>query len=730
MKKTLQMTALLMSAVMLLSACQPSQEQPQPNGKGVSLASAQEAFLGKVDVDYAHDLALRIIEIRDNEKLGYRTAGSPGELAAGDLLASEMEVIGLTSVTKDPFTLDTWTFDHAELTFAGEGDSDRTAILGAYQTQFDTEGPKSFEVVYAGQGTEADYEGLDVAGKLVLIDINQRENWWINYPAYEAHTRGAAAVLSAQDGGYSEVSPDALNAQDICGPADAPAFSISRTDADALKALVEASGGVATVTLDAKSDVVLDGTSYNVWGVIPGRRADEMILMSAHYDSYFDGFQDDNIAIALMMGIAKSLVDSGYQPEKTLVFCAMAAEEWGVSNTRYDWSTGAFNQIFRVRPDWVGKVMANINFELPGYNMDYPATQIRCSYELASFAADLGAMLPTVEGTFPEGVEVIVPTQTWSDDFSLSIAGIPASVTALRGDFAQTRYHSQMDDATTYDAGALRYHYNMYGTMMLAYDRMAVAPLDFTTRFDKLFETIDDALWGHLGLDASEEALASGVKQTALAADLRVATAEARSAAEAVYAKITEVNSAYENAVASGDFDAADKIVDTDYPTLYTDVLAAFKACEDTLVRLTWEDVSVFPHELPAMNLEALLPALEALQAGNATEAVDEYLWVVDNNWYAYDWSRATYDYYTDYVLEASPEKLMWGAGRIVGYEDLYDTIRSLMAKSGEAAADLSAETARLEEAIDTQIALLISLTEQETADIEAITARLEAIAA
>lgn len=46
-----------------------------------------------------------------------------------------------------------------------------------------------------------------------------------------------------------------------------------------------------------------------------------------------------------MMGIAKGLIDSGYQPEKTLVFCAMAAEEWGVSNTRYDWSTGAYNQI-------------------------------------------------------------------------------------------------------------------------------------------------------------------------------------------------------------------------------------------------------------------------------------------------------------------------------------------------------------------------------------------------
>ena len=91
------------------------------------------------------------------------------------------------------------------------------------------------------------------------------------------------------------------------------------------------------------------------------------LFLSAHYDSYFSGFQDDNAAIALMLGIAKGLVDSGYQPEKTIIFNALAAEEWGVSNTRYDWSTGAYNQIFRIHPEWVGKAVANINFELPAY---------------------------------------------------------------------------------------------------------------------------------------------------------------------------------------------------------------------------------------------------------------------------------------------------------------------------------------------------------------------------
>ena len=372
-----------------------------------------QAYLDTVDVDYAYDLALKLEDIRSNETLGYRTAGSDAELATGDMLKAEMERIGLQNVTKDAFTLDTWTFTKAQLSFEDSAGETHVAELGGYQTDFVTDGAETFTVIDGGRGTEADLSDLDVAGKLVLVNINQREDWWINYPAYEAYLAGAAAVIAVQDGGYAEVSDDALNAQDVCGPSYAPAFSINRTDAALLKAAMNESGE-ATVTLDADSRVGMDGTSYNIVGTIPGRDAESMVLMSAHYDSYFAGFQDDNAAIALMMGIAKGLIDSGYQPEKTLVFCAMAAEEWGVSNTRYDWSTGAYNQIFRVHPEWVGKVIADINFELPAMN-EGTSDQIRTSYELKTFVDEFKSAVPQVDGVFPDGIEIIVPTQTWSD---------------------------------------------------------------------------------------------------------------------------------------------------------------------------------------------------------------------------------------------------------------------------------------------------------------------------
>lgn len=711
MKKIRQCLSLTLTAAMLLLACiRPGYAQSAAENAAITLENAQQAYLEHVDIGYSYDLALRLEDIRSNDALGYRTAGSQAELDTGDMLKAQMEAIGLQNVTKDAFTLDTWTFEKAELTFTDSTGNPYTAQLGGYQAQFVTDGAESFTVIDGGQGTEADLCELDVAGKLVLIDINQRENWWINYPAYEASLRGAAAVIAVQDGGYAEVSDDALNAQDICGPADAPAFSMSRTDANALRAAMGENNEI-TVTLDAVSRVGFDGTSYNIVGMIPGADPDAMILMSAHYDSYFAGFQDDNAAIALMFGIAKGIIDSGYQPEKTLVFCAMAAEEWGVSDTRYDWSTGAYNQIFRVHPEWVGKVIADINFELPAMN-EGDTDQIRTSYELKTFVEDFRETVPAVEGVFPQGIEVIVPTQTWSDDFSLSIAGVPSSVTALRGGFAQTHYHSQFDNRDTYSEEAFLFHHNLYGMLMLAYDRCAVSPLDFSTRLEALREAMDDTV-----LTAEQVSALNG------------ALTDAEKAASDAWTAVSDINSRYREALDNGDTAAADALLQQSRE-MNAAVLAAFKFAEDSFVRLTWEDVSIFPHEHSQNNLIALNAAVEALEAGDSAAAVDEYLYAVDNNWYAYDWSRETFDHFTNYVLNQSADRLMWGAGRVQGHEDLFDVIRSLLGKYGDTAADYTEELARLEAAIETQTAMLAQQVDHEVQSLAELTARLTAIAA
>ena len=136
------------------------------------MTSQAQRYLERLDIGYSYRLAKRMEDYRTNPVLGYRTAGSPAEIATGDMLASERKKIGFSKVWKDAVTVDAWEFEKAELSFTDAEGLERRVQLGAYQTNFVTDGPTAYELVYAGKGTEADYEGLDVNGKLVLVDLN------------------------------------------------------------------------------------------------------------------------------------------------------------------------------------------------------------------------------------------------------------------------------------------------------------------------------------------------------------------------------------------------------------------------------------------------------------------------------------------------------------------------------------------------------------------------------
>ncbi len=695
-----------------MAACTPEdsaeKEEPVLEGK---IENATDAYLSAVDVDYAYEFTKSLGEFKTNEKLGYRTAGSEAEIKTGEKIGQEMERIGLEEVTKDEFTLDTWTFEKADLTFTDENGEEHLAVLGGYQVNFDTGGEKEFDIIYGGKATAEDLEGLDIEGKLVLIDINQREEWWINYPAYQAHLKGAAGVIAVQEAGYGEVDPDALNTQDVCGPDDAPAFSMSQTDGNKLKAALEKSeNGTMTVTFDAKSTVEMNGTSYNYYGKIIGKDPESYIILSAHYDSYFEGFQDDNAAIGMLMGVAKGLIDSGYQPEKTIIFNALAAEEWGVSNSRYDWSTGAYNQIFNIHPEWVGKAFANMNFEMPAYEHT-TQDEIRTVYELNKFITDFTKSVPKVEGVYEDGVSVVSPLRTWSDDFSFSIAGVPALRNDFQdSDFSRTHYHSQFDNEDVYNEKAFKFHLYQYGMLTMHYDRTAVVPLDFTARLDAMKEKIDK--------EAFEIA---DVPTDTLVAEID----KAIQAAETVNKHVKEMNHDYLAALQEEDYAAAKKLYN-ESRKLNSGLLEAFKHSEDQFTRLTWEDGNIFPHEHAQGNILNLQASIDGLEEGDIATPLDEHLWLIDNNWYAYDFEKEVFDYFTDYVLEASPDKLTWGEGRIVGHVDLYDLIHSLKDKRDIENADVTEEITQLQKVLEDQKSLLKSTVDKQVAGIAELTRLLE----
>ena len=640
--------------------------------------TTEQQYIASLDIEASYNLAKQMEAYRTNPVLGYRPAGSKAEFETGEMLKSYMEDLGLSNVRKDEIKVDGWEFEKAVLAYADAAGERQEVQLGAYQTDFVTKGAETFQVVYVGKGGEKDYADKDVTGKIVLAEINQRDEWWINFPVYQAHEKGAKALIAVQIGGYGQVDEKALNAQDIAGPPEAAAFSMSFEDSEKLKACLDEKGEI-TVTLDASSRVMRDVSTYNILGEIPGRRSDRMILLSAHYDSYFSGFQDDNTAVAMMLGIARAFIKMGYQPENTWVFCAMAAEEWGIADSKYDWSTGAYAEVFNVHPEWAGKVIGDFNFELPALsngNLD----GIRCTYEYKDFFEDTLKTLPALSPAYPEGVLVSAPIETWSDDFSVAISGIPSMVNEFSaGSFMTTHYHSQYDSDAYYNEAAYRFHHELYGLLLMHLDSQSVAPLNFAEVFEQASASLDVLMCQK-----------SGSRVTALLNLL----GQTEEVAEEVYDRIYDINEAGAD---SEQCREAENIL-----------LKVFKMAQDKYVRLTWEDAVVFPQEAAQNNLRYLKKAIRALKRKIPdAEAAFEALYEIDNNAYAFQFSKQVYERFTDYVLDQNSDRLQWGRGRIVHHENLYDLVAQLMDKYHQGATDFANEIAELEKVAKRQKAYL-----------------------
>ncbi|MDD7219530.1 MAG: M28 family peptidase [Clostridia bacterium] len=646
------------------------------------ILNIEETCISCLDTDWSYQLARRMEKEKTNPVLGYRTAGSHAETATGDMLYHEMIQIGLSDVTKDTFALDGWEFQKAVLRYTDFHGKEHIFQMGGYQTDFLTDGFKDYELVFLGRGTSSEYDGIDVKGKIVLAEINQRDEWWISFPVYQAYLRGAAALIAVQANGYGEIADTALNAQDIAGPEYAPAFSISQADARILKEDLKEKSSIH-VSLDASSKVTPNVKASNIVGRIPGTETDSMILLSAHYDSYFDGFQDDNTAVAMMLSIARALIKGGYRPAHTLVFCAMAAEEWGVTDSKYDWSTGAYNEIFRVHPNWQGKIIANLNFELPAHAHN-TRDAIRCTYEYADFIREFTDSLNVPPEAYPDGITVLCPIETWSDDFSMAIAGVPSMVNDFSaGPFMQNYYHSQYDNRDVYQEPVFRFHHECYLKLIMAFDRLVLPPLNFSRTMNATIESIQETAQSFASeeINSLTRQLQNIIKCT-----------------DAVYSRICHINKEYLT------LDDQDSRISfrRKYSESFFKLLKFFRKTQDYFVRLNWQDEVIFPQAAASKNVCQLEKAMKALTENDITDALRS-LYQVDNNMYAFLFDEEVYYHFTEYILHQPKDRLMWGADRIMHHENLYGIVQQLKKKLKTGSTQLDEEIRRLDAALRRQ---------------------------
>jgi hypothetical protein len=668
------LAAAVLAAALSLSACKPQAEVDPPRDLGESIvvsAFSQEYqdFESVIDTSFSTDLMERLSHLGDDPATGFRTAGSPAEAEAAALVETAMLQAGLQNVTRDRATVDGWAFKGASLVYENRKGGAERITLGGYPVNLVTS-DEAMTLVDAGRGRAADYEGLDVRGKLVLLYADAPED--AGFQAVQAKLAGAKAVLlRAGPDAEPETAPDdRLLSHSFGAPADAPAFAISAADCKLLKAAIKrAENGELSVRFSADSAVSGWASAENIWGEIPGRNP-EVVYMLSNYDGFYRSAFEGAAGVSAMLGIAKALCDSGFLPNKTIRFVACGAGEWGATNTPFEWGTGAWRQLSQLHPEWAEQAFAVLNIDAVYPLKNKLGFGMTATDEIYDFAARSALQLIET-GMYgftlhsPEN-----PTGFLTEDILWNLFGIPAvAARPGKGDkFYDAHRHSNRDtvEALGFDDEAYRFAQLLFGKLILDLDETPVRPVNFAAGF----RAIRDSL-------KSRPITNARLAESLAAAETAAATLAADTAA---------MNAAYLGA--DKDLRAS---IDAAAADLNRRLYALNRMLRDAFTRVNRSGALVLPHTEAFANAEALEAALSALRDRDAKAAV-EALKGTDFGRYA-DYDLRVRDYFA-----AQDHAGTWAAGRAEGPVCRTDIpVESLAQKSGEQDPDLSAETEALD---------------------------------
>ena len=541
----------------------------------LSMADAVKAYYDAVDMDYAYDLAYELAYDWDNlaEANGWRSAGSDAEHATADRLVKEWEDIGLQNVDKLSTKCDKFQFNSSSLKIADSdvdfhGNDIEAVEAGtngpaSYQVN-GTDGDLTAEIVNCGTGFEADYEGKDLEGKIALVQVDQSNEAWIDVYMEQAHKAGAAALVTWANSGYGESGTFTTNVQDVCSSDLLPTAAISADQAKKVKKAIKEGHTECTLNIDAEM-VDNGGTTYNVYGMIPGKNHDQKIVIAGHYDKYWYGFQDDCCAISLVAAIGKAMVDSGYEPENDIYFIAHGAEEWGVTDSQFDWTTGAWG-VCEEHSDIPDNCLAMINCELPAFTPAEGQMSIVCVPEFKSLVKTMfESGLITTAGKAVFNTKPADAT-TMEDGITYRVHGVPYLINGFEDQtFISHNYHTIADNAETYDADVFQTNIDWYGAFAMYIDTEPALELNTAILANYLKKGFNEEYAKEAGVDTE--------KYLAAVADLKAK-------GKAAYDAAVACNAAYEEAVANGDEEAAAELR-TQGAELNEKVLEAFQVTQD-----------------------------------------------------------------------------------------------------------------------------------------------------
>jgi Iap family predicted aminopeptidase len=284
------------------------------------LSAAEQELRDRISGARAVSHVQRLVAVGD------RFVGSEGDARAAEDVRGLFAGLGL-EVRDRPFTTLGYRHDSAALTVLGDGR--RFDAIPPYFSPPTPSGGLQGELVLVGEGDAADYDGFDVAGKIVVMqEVGLGySRFWLGTFAAEAARRGAAAMVvihplpwpyrMSMEAGNGDLSRRFAEEQ-------IPVVCVSGIDGAALMHAIGAGPARAELVVTSEME---DVESSNVSGVLLGSEwPEETLVVHAHRDhGIHPGANDNGSGFGTMVEVATAM--AALRPRRSIEFLCTTAEE-------------------------------------------------------------------------------------------------------------------------------------------------------------------------------------------------------------------------------------------------------------------------------------------------------------------------------------------------------------------------------------------------------------------
>jgi hypothetical protein len=330
------------SALKPTPAIVPAGEESHRDLVGATIRKDLEAIVGFAKADRAR-----------GEMAWGRITGFRGADETHAWVLQQFKGAGLQDAETQTYTATQATWHPKRWHVTVYGDAHAMTLESAFPTSgSQLHAPVTAPLIFVGKTTDQSLPDVDVKGKVAVQTLHPQagafsERTRTTERARELAKRGAVAVLNVIEQAGNMHVRDFSN----CG---VPCFNLGTDDGRFLTAVLEKGTDIrARITLDTEMLDALKG--HNTIGIVRGKRDDEMVIVNAHADGWFDAAGDNGDGLAVLIALARHFAKPANQPERTLLFVASGGHHGGGMN-------GPGNLV-TMNPSLKGKVVLVLNLE-------------------------------------------------------------------------------------------------------------------------------------------------------------------------------------------------------------------------------------------------------------------------------------------------------------------------------------------------------------------------------